>query len=295
MNVSPPSPRDWELERLLLGELSEARAQALKSQLAQDPALQQRLNELKRSSEELLKSLPPRVFAQEVSRRRDAQARVQAAAQEPSQKPTASHKPSHKPLWAAVFSTTVTAALAGFVLLHAPESNLDSDGPNAVKGAHDPLLLSAHGENDVTRAKGLEPQLRIYRLEGDRITRLLDSAAVPSHARVQLSYLTPGKPYGVLLSIDGAGKVTLHQPTAATEEARLDPSGEHQLPFSYELDEAPAFERFFLVSADKPVAVTAVVAAAEKLAQNPQQAKASPLPLPAEIAQTSLLLEKVNP
>lgn len=307
MNASPPTPRDWELERLLLGELSPARTRALESQLAQDPALQQRLAQLKQGAEGLMQRLPPTPFAQEVYRRLDAQKRVEAASramgssEETQAVPTSALRSSRRSIGLmAALSTTVTAALAGVILLHTDgldPGGASSDGLEQGSGLAaltNPIEQSS-GSADITRSKGLEPQLRIYRLEGERITRLFDAAPVPAHARLQLSYLTPGQPYGVLLSIDGAGTVTLHQPTTPGGEPRLDPSGEHQLPFSYELDEAPDFERFFLVSAEKPVAVQTVVAAAETLARDPKQAKVSPLALPGDVHQTSLLLEKVNP
>lgn len=286
MNASPPT-RDWELERLLLGELPPARTRALHDQLQQDPALKERLEQLTSQGQALLTTLPPEQFAREVARRAESLERTETA--QAAQQPRGTH-------WRLVagISTTVTAALAGLMLFQglpssAPSSSAPSEVPMITGGTLDPMAA------DVTRSKGLEPQLRVYRLEGDRITRLLNAAPVPPHARLQLSYLTPGQPYGVLLSIDGAGAVTLHQPTSLNGEARLDPSGEHRLPFSYELDDAPAFERFFLVSAQKPLTVQTVVAAAEKLAVDPSQAKVSPLPLPSDFHQTSLLLEKVSP
>lgn len=286
MNASPPT-RDWELERLLLGELPPAKTRALHEKLQQDPALKARLEQLQSQAQALLNTLPPEQFAREVARRAESLERSDAA-REP--------RPARATHWRmlAGISTTVTAALAGVMLLNglpssAPSSSAPSEVPMITGGTLDPMAA------DVTRSKGLEPQLRVYRLEGDRITRLLNAAPVPPHARLQLSYLTPGQPYGVLLSIDGAGAVTLHQPTSLNGEARLDPSGEHRLPFSYELDDAPAFERFFLVSAQKPLTVQTVVAAAEKLAVDPSQAKVSPLPLPSDFHQTSLLLEKVSP
>ncbi len=60
----------------------------------------------------------------------------------------------------------------------------------------------------------------------------------------------------------------------------LDPRGPVVLPSAYELDDAPGFERFFLVYSAKPFDVAAVDPAARALAQLPPVTAAS-CPCPA--------------
>ena len=96
----------------------------------------------------------------------------------------------------------------------------------------------------------------------------------------------------MLLSIDGAGKVTLHWPERQDGEAApLKASSENRLPSSYELDDAPAFERFFLVRAAAPFAVTTAIEAARALAAQPS-ARTQALALPSNFEQISLALDK---
>jgi hypothetical protein len=109
---------------------------------------------------------------------------------------------------------------------------------------------------------------------------------------VQLAYGSRGGGHGVLLSIDGAGKVTLHWPEKQDGAAPpLKATGEIRLPSAYELDDAPAFERFFLVRAATPFPVATAVEAARALAGQPS-ARRQALPLPAGFEQISLTLDK---
>jgi hypothetical protein len=68
--------------------------------------------------------------------------------------------------------------------------------------------------------------------------------------------------------------------------------GEVRLPSAYELDNAPSFERFFLVRADESFEVAPVLKAARALSARAPVARRAPLPLPAGFNQVSLALEK---
>ena len=63
------------------------------------------------------------------------------------------------------------------------------------------------------------------------------------------------------------------------------------LAYSYELDDAPAFERFFFATSAAPFPVTEVVAAANELAGS-RNARERELSLPAGVDQTSMLIAK---
>ena len=99
-------------------------------------------------------------------------------------------------------------------------------------------------------------RLYVYR-HGARRRRAAGRRSAGSARRSRAARLRrPRRGYGVLLSIDGARKVTLHWPEAGQRRRRpLQASGEMRLPSAYELDDAPAFERFFLVRADEPFSV----------------------------------------
>ena len=74
--------------------------------------------------------------------------------------------------------------------------------------------------------------------------------------------------------------MTLHWPeTTDGTAAALQAAGEVRLPSAYELDDAPAFERFFLVRAATPFSVATAVEAARALAAQPS-ARTQSLALP---------------
>jgi len=108
---------------------------------------------------------------------------------------------------------------------------------------------------------------------------------------LQLAY--GGGGYVVVLSIDGARKVTLHWPERNDGDAPAVKAGENRLPSAYELDDAPAFERFFLIHAKTPFSVATAVEAARALAAQPS-ARNQSLALPPGFEQISLALEKTH-
>jgi hypothetical protein len=66
------------------------------------------------------------------------------------------------------------------------------------------------------------------------------------------------------------------------------------LPHAYELDDAPGFERFFLVTCARAFSVQPVLDAAHAVARG-ATARTAPLALPSELEQSSVTLEKATP
>jgi hypothetical protein len=95
------------------------------------------------------------------------------------------------------------------------------------------------------------PSLHVFRKAGKAAERLADGAAARAGDELQLAYNAKGKRFGALLSLDGAGRVTFHLPETGGKAEAL-PRGLVTLPHAYQLDAAPAFERFVLVVGDKP-------------------------------------------
>jgi hypothetical protein len=183
-----------------------------------------------------------------------------------------------------------------------------------------PRVLGAAGPEgpegpDVILTKGGAPRgaakLLLYRSRDGHTEPLSDGAAASPGDLLQLA-LVPGKArYGVLVSIDGRGGVTVHHPTAPAESPSLfsgsaapPPSeagkivtGEIRLPQAFRLDDAPGFERFFLITAEgagrEALSIDQVVAQARSLAADRARAEREPIPgLPSGLTQTSLILRK---
>jgi hypothetical protein len=145
------------------------------------------------------------------------------------------------------------------------------------------------------RIKGEDLKVYVYRhgATGDEL--LTNGAHAAGGDLLQLAYASRNGGYGVLLSIDGARKVTLHLPE--NENGKAAPLREGgarvELPSAYQLDDAPAFERFFLVRAAAPFPITIAVDAARAVAAQPS-ARTQALALPPGFEQISLALDKTH-
>jgi hypothetical protein len=163
-------------------------------------------------------------------------------------------------------------------------------------GGHD-LIGELDSGDRGDRIKGDEkvpPRLYVYRHRETGDQRLNDGASAVRGDLVQLAYGSRSGGYGVLLSIDGARRVTLHWPERPEGAApALKATGETRLPSAYELDDAPAFERFFLVRSQSPFSVATAIDAAHALATQPSARKQS-LALPPGFEQISLALDKTS-
>jgi len=148
---------------------------------------------------------------------------------------------------------------------------------------------------DDTRLKGIAPHLLVFRKTTAGAEELRPGAVARRGDVLQLSYAAGDARYGVIFSVDGRGTLTWHVPAGYAGGARaappLDPKGPVVLPSAYELDDAPGFERFFLVYASSPFDVSAVEPVARALSQRPSDDRGM-LSLPRGLGQYSLLLKK---
>ncbi len=263
---SPRRTPDWLLERIALGELPPAELTAARAQLALEPDGPARLAALEAENHALLEKYPSATMAREVLARA-AQAR-EATRERPLRR------------FAPTFALVPALAVAALFIVTRPGS-----GP-VDAGAELP---------EVTRTKGLLPQLVVHRQGDTGPERLVDGAAAAEGDVVQVSYVAAGRRYGVILSVDGRGVVTVHAPdVSASAPIALAASGTHALPRAYSLDDAPAFERFLFITSDTPFALDEVLAAARAVAAS-SDARATPLALPEGFTQVSFTLEKVSP
>jgi hypothetical protein len=137
----------------------------------------------------------------------------------------------------------------------------------------------------VTREKGLRPQLVVYRKHGGDAERLGAGAGVKAGDLLQLAYVSAGRRFGVIASVDARGTVTPHLPALPGAATALAAHGETRLAHSYELDASPGFERFVFVTADEPFATEVVTRALQSGAA----------PLPPAFAIVEITLRKETP
>jgi hypothetical protein len=265
---------DLFIEKLLLDELS----QDVKERLLADPSVRRRLDELKAENRKILEEYPPEQMAKAIRNREDSSRRNRESRQ------TGSVQAVRTAPRAAGLRRLVPAA--GFALLVlAGGFLLISRGPG---------FFAPRNQAQEIRLKGGAAHMNIY-MKTDAGARLLEEGdTVSEGATLQVGYVSAGYRYGVIVSIDGGGAVTLHFPQSAEDGQNLEGEGTALLPFAYTLDDAPAFERFFFVVSDRPFSVETVLEAAERLSAKAEEAKRQDLNLPGKLDQSSILLLKTR-
>jgi len=146
--------------------------------------------------------------------------------------------------------------------------------------------------DDGIRVKGLEPALLLFRKTPAGSEALEDGARVRVGDVIRVGYRAAGRRYGAILSIDGRGAVTRHLPREGREAARLAAGDANLLDQAYELDDAPRWERFFLVTADEPFDVGPALQAAREAARSAAGSPPRDLRLAPTLRQHVFTLEK---
>jgi hypothetical protein len=244
---------DYVLERYLLGELPAAEMEEIRQRLESEAELRERLQGLERSNEELNRRYPPAWMSGQIERKlKEGQS-------------TALPRRSG---WRPWLVPAAVALLAVVVV---------------------PRLVDRDQEKDVRLKGAVEPQLVVFRKVGEGSEQLEEGSLVRQGDVVQIAYRTGAWKYGAILSVDGRGMVTLHLPAAGERAVELGEGKADTLDFAYELDDAPRWERFYLVVADHAFALRQVRQAMD------QAGGEAELALPEGLAQTALTLRKADP
>ena len=215
---------DIVLERYRLNELPPEEAAHLEDRMRHDEPLRRRLEALDRSDSDIRQSGVLERLSDRVPR----------------------SQPARRRLWTMAAVPAAVATIAVLAFLVTPRMN----GPATER-------TDAAGSGD--RIKGLMPSLAIYRRTAEGSETLADGAVARPGDLLRLGYRAAGKHYGVIVSIDGRGSVTVHLPPQADRAAALKGDGTVLLDQAYELDDAPQWERFYFITGDTPFAVAPIV------------------------------------
>jgi len=258
---------DWTIERLALGELPEAEANALRAELR--AAGDDRLARIEASNAEILADYPPLRMAEAIRTRVDI----------------ASSRQTH-PAWIWFpAGLAIAAVLALLWVWRAPGGE-----PESLEGVS--IAQRDPSGPETIRFKG-DPALLLYRQLGETRVQVAAGTIVEAGEVLQVAYRASGAQHGVILSIDGRQVVTLHFPGDPAASTALNQGGVIALEHGYELDDAPAFERFFLVTASEPIDVAQVKRAAERIAAG-SEPMVAPLDLDVPLQEHSLLVRKAE-
>jgi hypothetical protein len=253
---------DLLLEQYALGELSAEREKMVRAELDRDEGLRARLAALRESDREIMAAYPAEKVVPAIRERllREGEPMKRVAPRRVN--PLA---------WGLPIAAMAVLLLSFFVLRErfVPEE---------------------------TRLKGLTPHLTVFRKTTTGAEQMHGGSLAKRSDVLQLGYAASGAKYGVIFSVDGRGTVTWHMPAGYTGGPRQSPalevSGEVILPSAYELDDAPGFERFFLLYSPNPFDLAPIARAVRSLAARPAAADRGTLALPAGMGQYSLLLKK---
>jgi len=259
--------RTWELERYLLGELAPSRMEEI-TQLAQEnPEVKKEIDLLKQIHAEIIRQHPPETMLPGILKHYEENLR-QAQIREKA-----------RPITVKRLLYAAPALVSALILLFI-------------------VFFNNGTTSDYTRIKGEESidftktQIIIYKKSGSEIELLKNGARAKAGDLLQLAYIPAGKTYGVIFSIDGSGIVTLHHPESKGNSSILKQEKKNLLPSSYELDNAPDFERFFFITTMEEIEVQSIIKKAEILALSPASAKTKNLELSESYSQFSILLKK---
>ena len=98
-----------------------------------------------------------------------------------------------------------------------------------------------------TRIKGMQATLEVWKKTGDSAVQMVNLGNAYEGDEIQLRYRVPQKCFGMLISMDGNGTITMHM-GEGDKAIELEPGKMTTLPFAYKLDNAPKFEKFFLLT-----------------------------------------------
>ena len=122
--------------------------------------------------------------------------------------------------------------------------------------------------DDTVRLKG-DSALIIHRMEQNTPVQLSSGIVAHRGDRLQISYRS-AKDFGVIISIDGRGSVTLHHPERADLSTKVEKGKVTALSRSYTLDDAPDFEQFYFITSNSVLDVNKIISTAKKL-DDPEQ------------------------
>ena len=212
---------DFKLERYLLGELPEVEMAALRKREAEDELFAARVKMMREEGERFLAENP---FSALEDKLENDQRSVERS------------------LWLRVAAVLVVA----FGIFSVVVLNRQTEIVNESSATSGMDVAMADVDNG-TRIKGMTAGLEVWKKMGDSAVQMVNLGEAREGDEIQLRYRVPQKCFGMLFSMDGNGTVTMHM-GEGNRAVELEPGKMTTLPFAYKLDNAPKFEKFFLLT-----------------------------------------------
>lgn len=216
---------DFKLERYLLGELSEKEMRELQERELNDEIFAARVAEMRLQGKRFVAENPFVAL----------EAKMAAAEQSANDEHNVVSV-----MWLKVAAALVIAlGVFSMVLLNRNVETFDSKDAS--------MQVAMADVDDGTRIKGMQASLEVWKKTGDSAVQMVNLGDAHEGDEIQLRYRVPQKCFGMLFSMDGNGTITMHM-GEGNKAIELEPGKMTTLPFAYKLDNAPKFEKFFLLT-----------------------------------------------
>ncbi len=217
---------DFKLERYLLGELSEKEMRELQERELSDEIFAARVAEMRLQGKRFVAENP---FVALEERIEAAEAAGNSA-----------EKAGQNILWLKVAAALVIAlGIFSVVVLNRDVATYDNNSAS--------MEVAMADVDNGTRIKGMQASLEVWKKTGDSAVQMVNLGDAYEGDEIQLRYRVPQKCFGMLFSMDGNGTITMHM-GEGNKAIELEPGKMTTLPFAYKLDNAPKFEKFFLLT-----------------------------------------------
>ena len=250
---------DWKLERYLTGDLPESEMREIREMEATDEIFAGRVKMMREDNAAILKKLP----FERLSEKMDSMSGRATVGSGRGTLASGGSLISGKGMPAG-FKLVKFAAAAALVLavvsvaLFSQREIGPDAGTQVAGGAQmmDVAMVDASEGAGDTRIKGLDARMEIWKKTGDSAVQMQNLDEAREGDEIQLRYSVPEKCFGLLFSMDGNGTLTMHMADGSSAVA-LEPGKMTTLPFAYKLDNAPKFEKFFLLTSQKDFTIDA--------------------------------------
>ena len=232
---------DWKIERFLTGDLPEEEMKKIQDLEATDEIFAQRIKMLREDNMAILNKLPFETLSEKFAEAKGAG----------SKQVTLDFR-----ILKLASAAVLVLAVALVALLSQRETVVTgANGSDMayVRDAQNTQFALVETQSD-TRIKGMEARMEVWKKTPSGIVQLENMAEANEGDEIQLRFAVPEKCFGLLFSMDGNGSLTMHL-GEGSQAVSLAPGKMNSLPFAYKLDDAPYFEKFFLVTSQKEFAV----------------------------------------
>ena len=221
---------DFKLERYLLGELPEKEMRDFQERELSDEIFAARVREMREQGKRFVAENPFEAL----------EAKMDAADE-------AADGNVISGMWLKVAAALVIA-LGVFSMVVLNRNVETYSGESAT------MEVAMANVDDGTRIKGMSASLEVWKKTGDSAVQMVNLGDASEGDEIQLRYRVPQKCFGMLFSMDGNGTVTMHMGDG-NNAIELEPGKMTTLPFAYKLDNAPKFEKFFLLTSQNSFAI----------------------------------------